>query len=139
MTTETYPWVTGKLHAFRYDPQAFGPVLDRFNVAAPEGLESVLALGKYEVAEKTERYTVYHDPQMDAPFLLVLAADSFTFLFYIRNDDALMHWKRAYSFSTPAGLLKAFLPEKPADIKMIQIPMNIGALGPYAANKKDAR
>lgn len=130
MSEEAEQVFSGPCHTFVFDPHNFGPTLSRFNIAMPGGKFPGFTEYSKQVEERTEKYTVYRCDEMQRPLLLVYKLDKYTFFFYIETEEYLAAWKQKYSFSGPKALLKDWLPEPPAEIKYIEIPMNTSVLGP---------
>lgn len=121
---EEQVFLDGPCHVFEYNPRNFGPTLIRRNIAMLGGRFPGFSEYSKQVEERTERYTVYRCDEMQCPLLMVLKVEKYTFFFFFEHEDYISLWKQKYSFASTKTLLKEFLPEPPAKIEYIQIPMN---------------
>lgn len=114
------------IQQFTYNVHNLGDPLQRFDSQEfNAGIPAMLKLRGYHEEEKTKLYTVYASEATFDRYLLVMAINRYHFIYYIHDDDSLIHWKSRYAQYSEALVLKTFLPAPPRPIEGPTFQMNI--------------
>lgn len=89
------------------------------------GIPAMLKLRGYHEEEKSKLYTLYANEHTDSLYLLIMPISRYYFIFYIKDDDSLIHWKSRYAQYSEALVLKTFLPAPPKPIEGPTFQMNL--------------